>query len=894
MKQVQGQVLSIETGSKETVMNVKELKIPVTLVFAALTAAFCGVSLGGELTPKITSGPTVKREGAKTTISFTVSAPTDVDVAILDGQGKVVRHLGAGVLGPNAPVPFKKGSLAQELAWDGKDDLGKKASGAAKVRVRLGMRAKFERLLGWTGQSVDGTRGLACGPDGTLYLIHGLNDVSIHRETTIITAHKPDGTYIRQLFPGPANLPAEKRKGWPRIKPEDGPEQPMMYGLMARCTYPGAVYGQRSLPVITKDGRLIALSQIKSNRLKRPDARGRRLLTIGLDGSVPENFLGKEIFSKDYHGFGHLALTPDEKTLYISGFYKGGKRGKRCNVVWSMPLDCSDKPKVLFGTMFTPGAGKTGLNDPQGIAVDKDGNVFVADYGNNRVVAFSPEGKFLDEIPVETPDQVRVSPKTGSIYVMCINKRKYDITSGHYSNRGHNWRMKKIVKFADLKKKTAVASLPNPIKGGYGGGALMAIDDSGDQPIVWFGAAGFYSKNTLKAIDRGSKLELVGEVLRKKLKKDAYFGFIDGVAVLGDKVYCRDRGGKGWSSPDGLTFDLQTGKPLGRWAPKSAKGRAENIYAIRSGLWITHPLGKYLFIDSSENTSTLRRYNPDGSPAPFQKHGQHFMPGPPYPDRHGRNTTCHVTQAGKVYNAVRKTVRAVGNNQAGDKEIMVIRSVEPDGTVSNPAIIEVQGAKMGSLCVDSRGNIYVGAQATPGGDRIPASLRKLLPQDKTVTASYSQLGSIIKFPPTGGKIMIDPAGKFLGHRQHTNKLSITGGKIISRGGMIPGKSGETGGGCACEQTCNDIDSYDRIFVADALRFSVNVIDTAGNQIMRIGQFGNMDSRGPGSPVPEPEVTFGYPSVVECAGDRILVADMVNRRVVCVRLEYAAQADCPVR
>ena len=35
------------------------------------------------------------------------------------------RHLAAGLLGKNAPRPFKKDSLSQELEWDMRDDAGK-------------------------------------------------------------------------------------------------------------------------------------------------------------------------------------------------------------------------------------------------------------------------------------------------------------------------------------------------------------------------------------------------------------------------------------------------------------------------------------------------------------------------------------------------------------------------------------------------------------------------------------------------------------------------------------------------------------------------------------------------------------------------------------------------
>ena len=76
-----------------------------------------------------TARPAAARDGNKVKITFTLSAPTDVEVAVLDAKGQVVRHLAAGLLGENAPAPFKKNSLSQEIVWDGKDDLGKPAVG---------------------------------------------------------------------------------------------------------------------------------------------------------------------------------------------------------------------------------------------------------------------------------------------------------------------------------------------------------------------------------------------------------------------------------------------------------------------------------------------------------------------------------------------------------------------------------------------------------------------------------------------------------------------------------------------------------------------------------------------------------------------------------------------
>ena len=76
--------------------------------------------------------PTAECAGDRVSVSFTVSEATDVEVAVLDAKGHVVRHLAAGVLGgKNPPPPPLKPGLAQALVWDGKDDLRQAGRGRA-------------------------------------------------------------------------------------------------------------------------------------------------------------------------------------------------------------------------------------------------------------------------------------------------------------------------------------------------------------------------------------------------------------------------------------------------------------------------------------------------------------------------------------------------------------------------------------------------------------------------------------------------------------------------------------------------------------------------------------------------------------------------------------------
>jgi len=74
-------------------------------------AAFCAVvaPARAQAAAAVTfrRSPRAVRAADKVRITFDVSAPTDVEVAILRADGKVARHLAAGVLGGEGPGPVQ-------------------------------------------------------------------------------------------------------------------------------------------------------------------------------------------------------------------------------------------------------------------------------------------------------------------------------------------------------------------------------------------------------------------------------------------------------------------------------------------------------------------------------------------------------------------------------------------------------------------------------------------------------------------------------------------------------------------------------------------------------------------------------------------------------------------
>ena len=66
-----------------------------------------------------------------------------------------------------------------------------------------------------------------------------------------------------------------------------------------------------------------------------------------------------------------------------------------------------------FGTR---GSGQGQFEDPNGVAVDGEGNIFVADTGNNRIQKFTEEGQFFGEVSCNS-NGIAFNTSNGKLYV---------------------------------------------------------------------------------------------------------------------------------------------------------------------------------------------------------------------------------------------------------------------------------------------------------------------------------------------------------------------------------------------------------------------------------------------------------------------------------------------
>jgi len=453
---------------------------------ALLLPAGAAAAMAAEPEPvKFTRPLTATKVGEKTTISFAVSGKTDVEVAILDARGKVIRHLAAGVLGANQPppAPLKKG-LWQGIEWDGTDDYRDEAKGAPfKVRVRAGMGARLQRIIGgdpyafYSKQMGQGDHaawritGLEAKSDGTVYVLGNANNYG----PPALRAFDAAGNYLRTVYPPPAGKAIKSVKGWGVNVRADGTWTPQYNDLSSPALSKTLISGTR--------GRIATLipSPDKDRLLLMYDFK---MMKVNTDGTIPPSPMLEGLLVNEpavaspkrnswkLTGQMQTCLSPDGKDFYLSGVFAGAldNRGRRIGVertgFWRdgqvFKVDIATRKASVFFALDEDkvisdlkARGESSIADArygnyaalQGVAVDAQGRVFVCDRQNKRIVALDGDGKIMREIPVAYPDAIAVSPKSKAVYVTT--------RTGHYHKKGELI----LLKFGDWSKDMAPSAI---------------------------------------------------------------------------------------------------------------------------------------------------------------------------------------------------------------------------------------------------------------------------------------------------------------------------------------------------------------------------------------------------------------------------------------------------
>ncbi|MGQ9662951.1 MAG: hypothetical protein ACUVWX_11545, partial [Kiritimatiellia bacterium] len=346
-----------------------------TTLLVVLTLVF--ESSSGRCAVKFVTQPTALRTATGVSISFEVDKETDVEIAVVDQAGKVVRHLAAGVLGTNAPSPLQKGSLRQVLQWDGRDDAGKPVGlEKVKIRVRAGLKPQFDGLLLEDPDATPSIISLAVAPRGNIYAFYNDPTANGNQGGVKLVLLDREGRRIRQIIPFSARLPYEKIKATGAFLDEEGRVVPRCYNWHTLSFYPDtAIARHRSMsplscPVADSQGRLYWLID------------GGRLCSVDSDGSIPyPTFLSEPLFAeiKDIQeGRPALCISSDGKFLYAAGIWAGAyDKNKPVPCVFRID-PATRKGEIFLGRPDQSGREKDLFVSPRGVCA-VDGLLYVAD-----------------------------------------------------------------------------------------------------------------------------------------------------------------------------------------------------------------------------------------------------------------------------------------------------------------------------------------------------------------------------------------------------------------------------------------------------------------------------------------------------------------------------------
>jgi DNA-binding beta-propeller fold protein YncE len=810
-------------------------------------------------------------------------------VAVVDADGRVVRHLAAGMLGPNAPAPLAKDSLAQRLTWDRRDDRGRPAEGGPfRVRVRAGSRPHLERIVGWDGNTIGHREfvvGMTVGPERELYVLlaeqwHGRSEVRIFG---------PDGRYRRTILPYPAHTPPERTDPIGTLT-IDGARQPIVFNGHGHTLAPLVAGMKKQTCFFSPKGHLVLASAVGSLQEHGPP---RHLLALHPEGGAPPEtgFVGPRLMQpRGFMGgagesgapwFDHLATSPDGRWIYVTLYgesYKFTQRHAVFRLAWS---------DEALGSPFL-GAGQAGsgdahFNDPQGLAVDARGHLYVCDRGNNRVMIFAADGRLRSSFAVPDPEQIQVHPQTGTMYVVSRKPGKR-------------------VKETTLRKFTA-----------WTGGApreaarldgltvdIIALDAAASPPRLWAALATGYRKamDIVPVTDQGERLEVGESITNEEGLGHPMFIAVDAAR---QRAYVTE------FNNVQKRVDLATGavEPFkqGNEAAVDADG---NVYL--TGGYEIH----------------LERYDPEGKPLPFAAIGTHKIGLPDYKAKgpHIGLRGHTVAPSGDIY------ILRMGFYWRGQMDVY-----GPDGRMTREGLLERVVHGCSGFGVDAAGHVYLAANLKPAeGPVLPDYFAGKAPAepwvwwrkvDREPPWSYPyynpylyHLGCVLKFPPTGGAFYGgrsrqiierdekegrpgDPPVPAEAKPYKTGYLNVDAaveGAEWRYAGCSPVPATGLNWGdpaCTCWTSRLAVDPYGRVYVPNVFRSAVEVIDSEANLIARVGRYGNADSAGPGSRVPQPPIPFAWPAFLATADGRLYVSDPVNRRVAVIAFDHDAEATCRV-
>jgi hypothetical protein len=842
--------------------------------------------------------PTATREKDKTKIAFTVAKSIDVEVAVLDAKGIVVRHLAAGMLGGKSPPPAPlRAGLAQELVWDSKDDSGKIADGGPfEVRVRAGLTPAFGRTIGDSPHNLNQTmcRGLAVDANGDLYYM-GLRsqDATLY----FLRVYDRTGKFLREILPYPSSLTLEERKAFGVIEGVNQETLPQNYHSLWPNFYPFHQHKAKLLGLHPTDDSVVLMSE-------SPHAVYRLRKT---DGAAGTPFA--QTFWEKGRGPGRTVSLPmgafahDGKTFYFTGFASDRALKLKADPFPDGRVykwQSGKEPETFVDIPLPPSAAKPtiawhysgNICALHGVTVDKFGQVFVCDALNGKVWVYRPDGKHVGAVDVRGAYHVAVDDRTNTLYV--LTRR----------NTGYQKWERNLVKISGLPTNVKVDdTLTFPETGGAAD-PFLAADFSTTPAQLWVG--GCPRQESLTRIVDDGKL-IVKEDLVERGKLACGFAVRLAVDPEADLVYVNN----GWAA------NLRYNGLTGEYAGAMRDGQPEPI--LGSELCVRRD--GMIYRGGTNYSGTISRLDRDLKPAPLdgkKEFGYYYgRMGGGYFGNHG----CTVAPDGRLFllamfNWCQYGVIEIGpDGKAVDggrlKDVVWSDKTNYDKAGIASARIGWLPSQCGGIKVGPGGHLYVGLRMLPRDFAIPKAAAQINGYDKMV-------GSVIKFEPGGGGVFPDDGQKgtfkngpleFTMPEKFGPGLAM-GGLVTQHGtrfkqsfieggqrafpGLAPFSGFDRSDGCVCQTPRFDVDDFGRVYLPNALTCSVAIVDDAGNEIVQFGGYGNFDSQGPKSGIPNPAIPLAYPVAVQISQRHVYVADSANRRVVRVDLGWKTEATCAIK
>jgi hypothetical protein len=604
------------------------------------------------------------------------------------------------------------------------------------------------------------------------------------------------------------------------------------------------------------------------------------------------------------------------------------------------------------GRNLSPADAKL-LKLPAAVACDATGRVYVADHENDRVQVFSPDGKVLKSIPVAKPAALGIHHKTQELYVFSWQLASRFTAHGK-DNRALAIKpvWTRFGTF-DNPRRIQTGGLPligaHKPYNSWGGGLQFAVAldswaDPNGSPVIWvvpyahdqgvsllewtsgFSAAMFrkqarweMSGIRLYGIEKDGQLklrrdfgqEVVRDVVRASWPsiqemQRLYANPATGLVYVGEG----EVGSLGKSFQTLVEIDPATGKTRIIDLPFGAEDMAfgmDGLIYLRQ----TDVIARYTFPEFQEVPwdygEELERAGiwggrfakvtsaliiPSRSPVCFHQGGLSVSP----------NGNLVVAASYRVTDRKRDIDRWESARQVFVSRPYVPprypgREESPTSACAHvwdkhgkllyddaiPGMPQVDG-----IAIDQDDDITIMAtparilDGRPYFNRFSSTLIRFRPK-RCRFISTARAAPVPLLPEDAPK---RPADLYRGGHTYW----VEGAKWFFGGVGFAGMNANWAPCCACWHARFTQDYFGRSFAPEPLRFSVAVVDKAGNLILHVGRYGNEDSAGPTSrcPLGGDEVGLMHPAFVAVHTDnRLFIQDYANGRIVSVKLDYHA-------